>query len=154
MKKRMLAFVISAWILALALMTGCFAGAQGKKPNAPEPPVVEIRDKLFIAQVNEIYTNLDEYLDKLIRYEGLFDAFRYEDGGMVYMVIRYGPGCCGNDGNVGFEVISDEPYPNQDDWVRVEGMLERYEEWGETYVRLRVSVFEIMEEWGEAYVDQ
>ena len=111
--------------------------------------VVEIKEKMFVAQTNDVYFNTDEYLGKTIKYEGIFS--KYED---YYSVIRYGPGCCGVDANCGFEVIWDKTYPNVNDWVEVVGVLEEYEENGFKYLRLSVSSLKILTKRGAEYVSQ
>jgi uncharacterized membrane protein YcgQ (UPF0703/DUF1980 family) len=104
-----------------------------KKTEAPNNGMVEINDKMFIAQVNDVYLNSADYLGKTIKLEGLFKKEQYSEGKDPYcFVIRYGPGCCGNDGNVGFEVAWAEgkatPYPSAESWVEAIGVLKYYEE--------------------------
>jgi hypothetical protein len=79
---------------------------------------VEIREKMFIGQVNDVYLNAEDYMGKTIKLEGLF---KIEEGNdwvpdgvaedlkpFYCYVIRYGPGgCCGFDGSVGFEIAWD-----------------------------------------------
>ncbi|MDR1315945.1 MAG: metal ABC transporter permease, partial [Spirochaetales bacterium] len=85
--------------------TGSVAAAAVIDPVSAviEPPieVIEIREKMFIAQTNEIYLNAEDYLGKTIRFEGVFRHEQYEGQPYRY-VFRYGPGCCGYDGNAGF----------------------------------------------------
>jgi len=87
---------------------------------------------MFIAQVNDIYLNAEDYIGKKIKLEGVFLKSTGEEP--YYFVVRYGPGCCGNDGLVGFEVAWDkekaQPYPADDSWVEAEGVLKSYEEQG------------------------
>ncbi len=117
--------------------------------------VITIKEKMFIAQTNEIYYNADDYLGKTISYEGIFDTYTAEDSGTVYYsVIRYGPGCCGFDANAGFEVIWDSEYPQENDWVEVTGILEEYSEHGLKYLRLRLSSLDVLTTRGEEYVSQ
>ena len=90
--------------------------------------VIEINEKLFISQINDVYLNTEDYLGKTIKLEGIFKKEQYnEEEGPYYFVIRYGPGCCGSDGNVGFEVKWDnnktQPYPAVESWVAAEGLL-------------------------------
>jgi uncharacterized membrane protein YcgQ (UPF0703/DUF1980 family) len=90
---------------------------------------------MFMAQVNDIYLNADDYFGKTIKLEGIFKQTPYIEGQEQFcFVIRYGPGCCGNDGNVGFEVAWNgenvKPYPAVDSWVEAEGVLKYYEEEG------------------------
>ena len=117
--------------------------------------IIEIKDKMFVAQTNDIYYNTEDYLGKTIKYEGIFSAYEVPEAGMVYYsVIRYGPGCCGIDANAGFEVIWDGEYPKENDWVLVEGVLEEYEEEGTFYLRLLLNSLEVLPIRGEEYVVQ
>jgi uncharacterized membrane protein YcgQ (UPF0703/DUF1980 family) len=116
--------------------------------------VIEIKDKLFVAQSNDIYYNAEDYLGKTITYEGIFDAYEAPGGEFFYSVIRYGPGCCGIDANPGFEVGWSGGYPEPDDWVKVTGILEAYEEDGYKYLRLALTGYEVMPERGQENVTQ
>jgi uncharacterized membrane protein YcgQ (UPF0703/DUF1980 family) len=109
------------------------------KPSVSASPVskngvIEIQEKMFISQVNDVYLNKDDYLGKTIKLEGLFKMEQGYDKSYCF-VLRYGPGCCGYDGNVGFEVAWDKeeekPYPVEDDWVEATGELKTYEEDGD-----------------------
>jgi uncharacterized membrane protein YcgQ (UPF0703/DUF1980 family) len=103
------------------------------EPLASKKDVIEIKDKLFISQVNYVYVNPEDYLGKTIKLEGIFKEERGNDKSYCF-VLRYGPGCCGYDGNVGFEVAWDKekgkPYPVEDSWVEATGELKTYEEDG------------------------
>jgi hypothetical protein len=121
--------------------------------------LVEIREKLFIAQTNDVYQNPEDYMGKLIRLEGLFKSQSYEDASTSYcFVLRYGPGCCGNDGSAGVEVAWDsapaEDYPNIDDWVEAVGVLETYEEDGYPYLYLSLVSLTVKDERGAEFVAQ
>jgi zinc transport system permease protein len=120
---------------------------------------LEIKEKMFIAQINDVYLNPEDYLGRTINLEGLFKAEQY--GEQTYcFVIRYGPGCCGNDGNAGFEVAWDnqEPaegsYPVVDDWVEATGVLRTYEEDGYPYLYLALSSLDVLDTRGEEFVTQ
>jgi len=120
-----------------------------------EEGIIEIREKMFIAQTNDIYLNPEDYLGKTIKYEGIFDMYEYEETGTTYYyVIRYGPGCCGYDANAGFEVVWSGDYPKQNDWVEVVGVLEEYEEDENLYLRLNLSSLTVLDVRGEEYVSQ
>jgi uncharacterized membrane protein YcgQ (UPF0703/DUF1980 family) len=117
---------------------GTVAAAEGVNTNTADSSktgtsadenVIEIREKMFIAQTNDIYLNAEEYLGKTLRYQGYFETIEDEDSGEVYcFVIRNGPGCCpGVDNTAGFEVAWDKPWPNPNDWVEATGVLEEYE---------------------------
>jgi len=92
---------------------------------------IEIREKMFVAQVSDVYVNPKDYLGKTIKLQGIFK--REQAGSRTYcFVIRYGPGCCGFDANVGFEVSWPrnvlQTYPAVDSWVEAAGVLKTYEE--------------------------
>lgn len=119
--------------------------------------VIEIREKMFVAQTNEIFYNAEKYLGKTIKYEGIFTVYNDEETGKTYhSVIRYGPGCCGVDANCGFEVTwgTDAEYPKQDDWVEAEGVLTSYSEDGFNYLQLNLTSLNILNERGAEYVEQ
>jgi len=109
------------------------SGAAGKNVKYEKAKsnkgVVEIKEKMFISQVNDVYLNAEDYLGKTIKLEGIF---KQEEG--YCFVIRYGPGCCGNDGNAGFEVAwakgKAKQYPDADSWVEAKGVLKTYGEEG------------------------
>jgi len=100
---------------------------------ASKKEVIEIKEKMFISQVNDVYLNPEDYLGKTIKLEGLFKMEQGYDKSYCF-VLRYGPGCCGFDGNVGFEVAWDKDkkklYPGEDSWVEATGELKTYEEDG------------------------
>ena len=122
-------------IILLMICTGVLAGCKKEE-------VVQIDDKMFLEQVNDIYINPDEYLGKKIKYEGIFEQHEVADGEQDYTaVFRYGPGCCGDDGVVGFEVLWDKEYPQTDDWVEVVGKLVNNDEGG--YQRLQLELDEL-----------
>jgi uncharacterized membrane protein YcgQ (UPF0703/DUF1980 family) len=117
--------------------------------------VVEIKEKMFVAQTNDIYYNVEDYLGKTIKYEGVFSAYTWEEtGATYYSVFRYGPGCCGVDANCGFEVVWDKQYPAPDDWVEAVGILEEYDEDGYQYLRLALTSLTVLATRGADYVTQ
>ncbi|MDR1286966.1 MAG: metal ABC transporter permease [Treponema sp.] len=126
-----------------------------------EAAVVEIREKMFIAQTNDVYLNAEDYMGKTIRLQGLFKMEQYAGIEAPYcFVLRYGPGCCGNDGNAGFEVAWDKEsseedlYPEVDNWVEAEGELQYYEEDGYPYLYIALSSLRVLEERGAEFVTQ
>ena len=89
---------------------------------------------MFLGQVDDIYKNSQDYLGRKIKLEGIFLRDRYTTGETFYSVIRYGlGGCCGNDGQVGFEVAwpdnNRQTYPEDNSWVEVMGELKRNRSW-------------------------
>lgn len=134
-----------------------------KARPASSGPVVEIKEKMFIAQVNDVFLNRDDYFGKTIKLEGLFR--HYDSNNRKYcFVVRNSPGCCGDDGIIGFEVAWDmagqtsnngqNTYPKADDWVEVRGVLDDYEEDGMTYLYLALSELNVLEKRGAAFVSQ
>jgi uncharacterized membrane protein YcgQ (UPF0703/DUF1980 family) len=118
--------------------------------------VVEIKEKMFVSQTNDVYINPDEYLGRTIKLEGMF-AFDNEMSPPVRYVFRYGPGCCGYDATAGFEVVwKDEKtaYPNENDWVEATGILENYDDDGEPYLRLALTSLTVKAERGLERVEQ
>jgi len=124
-------FAVLMVVTASFFILGC-SGA--KKTEASDNNIIEIKEKMFISQVNDVYINTDDYLGKTIKLEGLFKQEDSDEGVSYHFVLRYGPGCCGYDGNVGFEVKWDEnntqPYPKEDSWVESTGVLKYYAENG------------------------
>jgi len=100
------------------------------KPGSSKE-VIEIKEKMFISQINDVYLNKDDYFGKKIKLEGLFKMEQGNNKEYCF-VLRYGPGCCGFDGNVGFEVAWDKKqeiqYPGEDSWVEATGELKTYKE--------------------------
>jgi uncharacterized membrane protein YcgQ (UPF0703/DUF1980 family) len=91
----------------------------------PGDSMVEIKEKMFIAQISDVYINLKDYTGKKIKYEGIMGYAREEKTGKpLYWVFRKTPGCCGNDGTAGLEVAWEGEYPPQDTWVEVVGTVE------------------------------
>lgn len=130
-------------------------GTSGIGDAAEIGGVVEIREKMFIAQTNDIYLNSEDYLGKTIKYEGIFKSSYWEEDDTTYhFVIRYGPGCCGYDGEAGFEVNWDGDWPQEDDWCEVIGVLEEYEVNGQTYLQLALTSLTVLENRGEEFVSQ
>jgi uncharacterized membrane protein YcgQ (UPF0703/DUF1980 family) len=105
---------------------------------------------MFIAEVNDVYLNAEDYLGKTIKLEGIFKSEQYYDDIEPYcFVIRYGPGCCGTDGNAGFEVKWDKSrmrsYPAAESWVEATGELKFYTEDGDfQYLYLDLSSLDVL----------
>jgi uncharacterized membrane protein YcgQ (UPF0703/DUF1980 family) len=139
-------FILSACLFCL-LASSAFAAEDGK--------IFEIREKMFVGQTNDIYLNPDEYLGRTIKLEGMFGIIDDIEGGApCYFVYRYGPGCCGYDSNVGFEVEWSGVYPAQDEWVEATGVLVSYDYEGIPYLKLSLSSLEVKSERGLESVTQ
>jgi zinc transport system permease protein len=121
--------------------------------------VIEIKEKMFIAQTNDVYLNSDEYVGKTLKLEGLFKRETYGNRDYCF-VLRYGPGCCGSDGNAGFEVTwekkEDAPivWPEIDAWVSATGVFTGYEEDDATYYYLVLSELDVLDKRGAEFVSQ
>jgi uncharacterized membrane protein YcgQ (UPF0703/DUF1980 family) len=137
-------------MICLLLFTGCDGGSstttpaevpEGESGNGaaatiapgagadadPSGAVIEITEKMFIAQCNDIYLNPGEYIGKTVRIEGMYDEFTDETGTTNRGVIRNGPGCCANDGVAGFEFMCEDiPACKPNDWISVEGVITPY----------------------------
>ena len=175
-----------ASIVLAILITGCNNG----KSNVPAAPfsivqtggksdvssgdqVVEIRENMFITQINDINLNYRDYLERTIKLEGMLKIYTWNDN-YYYYVIRNAPGCCGDDGEVGFEVSwkkdyqgpngngsndngsndnsDNETYPKPNDWVEVKGALKSYNFLGSTYLYLALSELNVLEKRGAEFV--
>lgn len=109
--------------------------------------VVEITERFFVAQTNDVYLNPDDYYGKTIRYQGFYDIYTDEATGETYHYIaRYGPGCCANDTLVGFEIVHDGDMPELGDWVEVSGYIELLE--AENVIVLRTTGMQALDERG------
>jgi uncharacterized membrane protein YcgQ (UPF0703/DUF1980 family) len=123
------------------------------KTEVANKPLLEIKEKLFIAQTNDIYLNPDEYMGRRIKLQGMFKTDYYTGSVEPYcFVLRYGPGCCSYDGTAGFEIKwpdnNGTPYPAEDDWVEAVGVLDSYEEDGYPYIYLALTSLTVMDERG------
>lgn len=115
--------------------------------------VVVIKDKMFIAQCNDIYLNPDDYKDKTIVLEGMYGEAVDPATDLPYSTVyRNGPGCCGNDGIAGFEIRFAGQQPKLNDWVRVAGKLKRIEENSSYYYVLELSELTVLTERGAEFV--
>lgn len=113
--------------------------ADGEAAKSGE--IIEIKEKMFVAQTNDVYLNTDDYLGRTIRYEGImFSEWDEGLGRNAYYVVRYGPGCCGYDSLAGFEVTFEDgyDYPPDNSWVEATGVVDVYERngWPIIWVKL------------------
>jgi len=124
---------------------------------------IEIRENMFITHINEINLNFRDYLGRTIRFEGMFRHFHW-DGNNMYFVIRNTPGCCGDDGEIGFEVswnpyhqgfddgTAERVYPNRNDWVEVKGVLNYFENFGRPMLYIAMSELNVLDRRGLEFV--
>ncbi len=92
--------------------------------------IVEITDNYFIESTNDVYVNLDEYLGKTIKMQGLIYSYEGAGDRLCYAVVRNTPGCCGNDGLAGIDISYDKEYPEDDTWVEVIGVVTKEKSYG------------------------
>jgi len=142
-----------ALIIVLFFTASC-ARAAGKKDD-----VIEIKEKMFISQVNDVYLNVDDYIGKTIKLEGLFFMEYADTRAEPYcFVIRYGPGCCGYDGNAGFEVAWTDnlkiSYPEKNSWVQATGELKTYKYENYQFLYLDLISLNVLNKRGAEYVTQ
>ncbi|WP_262428359.1 TIGR03943 family putative permease subunit [Paratissierella segnis] len=123
--------------------------------KSSDSDILEIGEKMFLTQINDIYFNFDDYKDKTIVVEGIYALFYSWDGNETTPVVyRNGPGCCGNDGWGGFLLKYDGNFPNENDWIRVTGTPELVTEEYYTDLYLNVSSIEVKTERGAEFVAQ
>ncbi|GMO46679.1 MAG: hypothetical protein Ta2G_01930 [Termitinemataceae bacterium] len=154
-------YLLSALVFAVITSVFIYTNSQSDKKKlavadgAAQEKIIEIREKMFLSQVNDVYLNLQDYLGKTIKLEGLFKTEK-----PYCFVLRYGPGCCGSDGNVGFEISWDnqesenKSYPNEDDWVEAVGVLRSQEENGAVYPYLALKELNVLDKRGASNVVQ
>lgn len=93
-----------------------------KRDSESKDGIINISDGIFLALVNDIYVNKDEYIGKKVRISGQNVRFEDKDTGeVIYAILREGPGCCYNDSVIGFEYITDGKYPEKDKWYEMVG---------------------------------
>jgi len=113
--------------------------------------IIEIEDRFFILQTQDIMVNHNDYIGRTIRYQGMFFSQIWEPTGEeFFMVIRFTDDCCGGtDGFVGFEVyLGDIPRPIDNTWVDITGVLA----WDNGFIRLNLVSLETPPERGEEFV--
>lgn len=116
-----------------------------EKAKANTNNMVEITDNFFIEQTNDLYLNLNDYIGKTIKIEGLIYSYEDSNGDICYAVVRNTPGCCGNDGLAGLDIRYDEDYPAEDTWVEVIGVVGTDTMYGSEIPAIQVSSMKIKE---------
>ena len=141
MKKIVLLFAL------LLLLSGC---------SSDSDTIVEVPERFFITQITDIHMNADENVGRTIRFEGMFQTIYWPATGEYYhWVYRYVFDCCGNDGEIGFEVYLGDSEPFADDaWVEVTGVLEWYEVGAHRLLRVSATSIREMDARGLEIVTQ
>lgn len=116
--------------------------------------VVQIKEKMFIQQCDDIYMNAADYKGKVIKLEGMYQEFQDPDAGKTYHIIyRRSPGCCGTDGQVGFVFDYEGNMPKPDEWIKAAGTVEVVKDSnGYDNIMLRLSELEVSAVRGEEFV--
>lgn len=146
--------VIVLMLVVSTLLSACGKGASAKARDGID---VDITEKMYVAYINEVYTNSKDYIGKTIRIQGMFSSYYDSDKKETdYFVYRVGPGCCGNDGAMcGFQMDWDGDLPQDNDWIEVVGKLESHEDdTGVTYLTLNASSVTVMDKRGKENVFQ
>lgn len=141
--------VIGALLIVLLLCAGCAT-------QDPEGVLV-IKEKLFVQQTNDVYFNIEDYLNTTVRYEGMFQTYQNSNTNETeYYVIRYGPGCCGIDAEAGFEVRWQnqvpQPLPEENAWVQVEGVIGSFAYGRQSIPYVQVTSMVVLDKRGAEYV--
>ena len=109
-------------IIVALFITGC--------ARAQKSDIIEIKERMFISQIQDIYLNTNDFMGKTIKLEGIFmESFWNES--YYYYVIRYVPDpCCGTD-SIGFMIKWPDglrEYPENNSWVETTGELKLFED--------------------------
>jgi uncharacterized membrane protein YcgQ (UPF0703/DUF1980 family) len=115
---------------------------------------VEIREKMYKTQIDDIYVNTEDYLGETISIQGMCTAMNYGGDEIYHMVYREAfDGCCSNY-YCGLEFIWDGEIPKDNEWIEVVGVLDEYTEYGDVYLTLRALSVEVLDKRGEEFVTQ
>jgi uncharacterized membrane protein YcgQ (UPF0703/DUF1980 family) len=152
-------FITAVFILAVTVSFFAASCTKAKESRVSDKDIVEIKEKMFIAQINDVYLNFEDYLGKTIKLEGIFKCEQYYEEAPAYcFVIRYGPGCCGSDANAGFEVKWDKnsakPYPAVESWVEATGVLKLEKDGSAQYLYLDLASLAVLSKRGAEVVWQ
>ena len=147
--------IIALLMILSLLLAAC---SQESDDDVVEDVVeIEITERFFIAQTNEIIGNPARYLGRTIRLEGMFFSQVWPaTGEEFHFVFRMMEGCCGPEEPVGFELRLEDTVPPPDNtWVEVTGVLEQYVGFWQQYsLRLEVLSLTEMSERGAEFVTQ
>lgn len=116
-----------------------------EKAKADTNNMVEITDNYFIEATNDVYLNLEDYIGKTIKMEGLVYSYQDNNGDTCYAVVRNTPGCCGSDGLAGLDIRYNEDYPEEDTWVEVIGVVGKDTMYGSEIPAIQVSSMKVKE---------
>lgn len=99
-----------------------------KNYNKTNNDEVIISEENFLQDTYDVLSHKDDYIGKTITLEGIYSS--YTEGDKIYkMVYRNTPGTNGNNGMAAFDIsYAGEVEVNDNDWVKVTGILEQYED--------------------------
>ena len=130
-------FLFIGLVVLLFGLVGC---SENKNDYASD--VIEITDRDFAMQIQEIQFSRQDFLGSTIRYEGMFLS-SYWAGETITFVARLEGGCCGM---YGFEVyLNDIPSFADETWVEVTGILEEFFVESVNNYLLRLNVISMLE---------
>ena len=136
-------------LIILIVIIGIFLVHVNKKTDVTaqsnSDEIIQITDNFFIEQTNDVYLNINDYIGKTIKMEGLIYKYEDEEGNTYYAVVRNTPGCCGNDGLAGLDIRYNGEYPEENTWVEVVGEVKAEMLYGTKIPALQVSSIEIKE---------
>jgi uncharacterized membrane protein YcgQ (UPF0703/DUF1980 family) len=150
MKKILISVLLTC--VFCGLLAG-YAGLKGSEAQPDDKKIIEIKEKMFVQQCFDIYENPDDYEDKLVKIEGICDVWE-EDDETLYAVYRRTPGCCGDDGVMGFQfTYNGTPTLAADNWISVTAsvLLDESED-GYTIITLAATDVTVMEKRGKEFV--
>ena len=98
---------------------------------------ITIHERMFIAHLNDVQLNADDYMGATIQIEGMYTYFDYGGESKYHVVYRTGPGCCGDDGFYALEFVYDDVDLEVGDWIEVIGVLDMYIDYGIKYLTLQ-----------------
>lgn len=83
-------------VLIICMLLSACASTPAPQREPEDENVLEIGEKMFLTQINDMYFNFDDYRDRTIAVEGMYAPFYSRDGSKTAPVVyRRGPGCCG-----------------------------------------------------------
>ena len=121
----------------------------------------KITEEKFIDAVNEVYKFPDEFVGKRIEFEGEYMAELYENE-MYYQVYRNVKEHCHENHDhsvdtakrVGFRIKYDGDKPTDKSFVKVSGIVDKYEADGNEYLIIKADLLKVCEEAGIVEFEQ
>jgi len=127
--------------------------AKSPAGSLAEKKTVEIKEKFFIQQCNDVYFNFKNYKDTIIKIEGICEVLPKEFM-FSYNLFRNTPGCCGDDGKIGFMFDYDgDTELKGNDWISVTANVNVKQENGFSLVYLDVIEVTVKAERGAEFVE-